>query len=225
MWRLLSFAVVLLATGCGDSIEKANEAAEATRTPVISPLPSFSPVISPIAQDGRTSEGERIDIFDVRDGDCLRGYFAKEEILNITVVSCNEDWEVRVINSFTVDRDASSPPPESYFDEQALARCDRRYTNAIIPTSDSWRQGDRVINCLQESYGLSLVDRGILDRAISPEMMIAGECIRYRDGFAEIVPCSGPWDEAALNVFEIEGFAVYPEQLIDQLAEEHCDPS
>ena len=71
------------------------------------------------------------------------------------VVDCSGGWKYRVLNSFVV---ADSPiyPGEDHFSLLANERCDRRFTDFLHPTSESWALRDRTVSCLQASSGLSV---------------------------------------------------------------------
>ena len=84
-------------------------------------------------------------MFDLRDGDCLRGLYASPsdmmgvEVDQIRIVPCTDRWEHKVLNSFVVTGWDAFPDVNTVliFEWMAMDGCDRRYTDIIYPTKDS----------------------------------------------------------------------------------------
>lgn len=74
--------------------------------------------------------------------------------LLVELIDCSGEWKYRVLSSVVV---ADSPvyPGEDHFSTLAGEQCDRRFTEFLYPTSESWAMGDRTISCLQGDFGLS----------------------------------------------------------------------
>ena len=138
------------------------------------------------------------------------------------------DWQYRALNSFTVD-DFDRYPGEDLFSRRAHIECDRHYTFILFPLAiDSWAMGDRRVNCLQGSFGLSGTDPEKLDRLIIRSRLSDGEC--YNDApetehlLVEVVSCSGGWQYRTLNSFTVDDLDRYPgEAYFGQRAHNECD--
>ena len=145
----------------------------------------------------------------------------------VELVDCSGPWQYRALGTIEVE-DLARYPGEAYFAQQALERCDRRYSNLFSPLDETWSQGDRRVICLQESFGLSVVDPEKLDRLVSVDTLNPGECINDAPEtdwtMVELVDCSGPWQYRALGTIEVEDLARYPgEAYFAQQALERCD--
>ena len=145
----------------------------------------------------------------------------------VELVSCAGPWEYRVLGLFEVS-DQDTYPEVSYFDSRALESCDRRHSYFLYPLEELWKLGDRTVACLQESFGLSVVDPAKLDRLVTLDSVKPGECISRApetDGtLVELVDCSGPWGFRVLSSFEVEGQDDFPgEGYFERLAYENCD--
>ena len=132
-----------------------------------------------------------------------------------------------MLNSFDVV-DADRYPGEDYFGQLAHESCDRRYSYFLIPPTESWGFDDRTVNCLQDSFGLSAIDPGKLDRLVSVTSLSSGEC--YNEApetdelSVELVDCSGEWEFRVLNSFDVADADRYPgEDYFGQRAHESCD--
>ena len=147
--------------------------------------------------------------------------------LSVELVDCSGDWEFRVLNSFDV-ADADRYSGEDFFGQRAYQSCDRRYSYVLVPLAESWGFGDRTVNCLQDSYGLSVIDPGKLDRLVSATSLGSGECYNRApetdDLSVELVDCSGDWEFRLLNSFDVADADRYPgEDFFRQRAYQSCD--
>ena len=146
---------------------------------------------------------------------------------SVELVGCSGEWELRVLNSFDV-ADADRYPGENFFGPRAYESCDRRYSYFLFPIAESWGFGDRTVNCLQHSFGLSVIDPGKLDRLVNGTSLGSGECYNEApetdDQSVELVGCSGEWELRVLNSFDVADADRYPgENFFEQRASESCD--
>ena len=143
------------------------------------------------------------------------------------LVNCSGPWEYRVLGLFKVD-ELDEYPGEGYFETRAYEDCDRRYSYLLHPLQESWILGDRTVSCLQESFGLSVVDPDKLDRLVGVNTVNVGECfseVPETGGLlAELVNCSGPWEYRVLGLFKVDELDEYPgEGYFETRAYEDCD--
>ena len=134
---LIASFLLLVSIACESNAQRIREANEAAATSSSSDAPL---------------EAE-ISVLNLRDGDCIisifPNYVDEVDIESVRIVPCSGPWQHRVLSSFII-ADSNYYPGFDFFSRQALARCDRRYTVLIYPTRDSWKHGDRTVNCLQE---------------------------------------------------------------------------
>ena len=147
--------------------------------------------------------------------------------LSMELVDCSGEWEFRVVNSFDV-ADTDRFPGANFFEQRAYENCDRRFSNFLFPDPGSWGFGDRTVNCLQDSFGLSVIDPGKLDRLVSLTSLISRECFNVApetDSLSvELVDCSGEWEFRVLNSFDVADADRYPgENFFTERANESCD--
>ena len=159
-------------------------------------------------------------------GECLNGALETDVRPVVELVECSGEWELRVLNSFDV-ADADRYPGDSFFRERAAESCDRRYSSSLLPRAD-WGVGDRTVNCLQKSFGLSVIDPDKLDRLVNRASLGSGECLNDAletdDLLVELVECSGEWDFRVLNSFDVADAGRYPgDNFFWQRADESCD--
>ena len=147
----------------------------------------------------------------------------------VELVDCSGRWERRVLESFEVERRGTYPGDE-YFLQEALARCNRQYTDLLFPVEESWSGGGRTVVCTQDSFGLSVVNPAKLHRLVRNHSVLPGECFndfleRETDlPMAELVDCSGPWEKQVLESFEVDDLELHPgERYFSDLAVERCD--
>ena len=161
-------------------------------------------------------------------GDCIDSILPEGvSIETVELVLCSGPWQYKVLSSLEVD-DLSRYPGEAYFREQADESCDRRYSTFLFPFQELWDAGYRTVTCLQESFGLSVVDPAKLDRLVGSDTLRTGECVNDAPEtefiMAELVDCSGPWQYRVLESFEVDAQARYPGELFFfQQALERCD--
>ncbi len=219
---ILALLLGIVLTGCesdAQRIRATNEALDppvATNTPVPRPTATSTPLVA------------EIHSLDLQDGDCINSTLPEGiDVESVDIVTCDEPWQYRVLNTIEVAR-SGSYPGEEVFTREALANCDKRSIWWLYPTRESWNQGDRVVSCLQESFGLSTSDPAKLDRMVGYQALRAGECyndVPESDYFlAEVVSCSGEWEYRVTNRFEITRSGSFPgEDFIDQEAYERCE--
>lgn len=160
-------------------------------------------------------------------GECMNKA-PETSFLLVELVSCEADWELRVIGSFDI-QGTDTYPGKDYIGRRAEIECGRRFVNTFIPTPETWSIGDRTVACLQNSYGLADKDPKKIDRLVSINSLRDREC--YNDapetGFVmiELVNCSGDWEFQALNSFEVSLGGSFPgKAYFDAQAGQNCDP-
>ena len=204
--------VSLAVDRCDSEAPRIREINEATATPVAEETPL-------------SAEITRIEI---QDGDCINSALPEGiSIETIEIVPCSGTWQYRSLSSFDVV-DTGSYPGEASFEQRAYEECDRRYSYFLFPDAESWRLGERTVNCLQNSFGLSAIDPGKLDRLVGITSLSSGECYNEApetgDLSAELVDCSGEWEFRVVNSFEVADTGSYPgEEFFEQQAYEGCD--
>ena len=230
---VMALASLVLLAACesdADRIRSVNEAdrtqtASSAATPTLTPLSAATPTPTPLSA--------KIDTVDIEDGDCIDSTLGQGvSIESVVIVPCSGSWQYRVVNSFTVDH-SSDYPGEGYFATLALERCDRRFTNFLYPLRESWGAlggslAQREVNCLQQSFGLSVIDPQKLDRLVDPKSLQVGECFNGAPETAglqfEVVECSGDWEYRILSSMAVTDSAQYPaEDHFSSLASERCD--
>ena len=162
------------------------------------------------------------------EGDCIV-FETKADDFDATPkkVSCDEEWSHRMLGSFEVMHDGPLPN-DNYFLTQALQQCNPKHTFILMPAEQSWQLGDRQVQCLQESYGLSLSNPEKLARLTGMTDLQNGNCFNdapetYGEQ-VEVVDCSNHWEMRVLNTIQIPASEHYPrQQEIDSLASANCD--
>ena len=145
------------------------------------------------------------------------------------LVSCSGEWEFRVLQSLEATTE-STYPGAGFFEIQAALECDRYYTTLLFPGEEAWDSGDRVVNCLQESFGLSEMDPDKLSRLVSPNSLEFSECFNENPEsdylMVELVRCSGRWDFRVASTFELDIDSPYPEDsFINDEILKRCGPN
>ena len=197
---------------CDSEAPRIREINEATTTPVAEG--------TPLSAETTTIE--------IQDGDCINSALPEGiDIETVEIVPCAGTWQYRALNSFEV-ADADQYPGEEFFEQRAYEGCDRQYSYFLFPDAESWQLGERTVNCLQNSFGLSVIDPGKLDRLVGVTSLSSGEC--YNEApetgglSAELVDCSGEWEFRVVNSFEVADADRYPgEEFFEQRAYEGCD--
>ena len=220
---LMTLMLVFLLTGCESDADRIRQTNEAERVRTQVPPSTFTPIPTP------TTLSAEIATVEIQDGDCIISTIEEGvTIETVVIVPCSGSWQYRVLGSFTVSGFDRYPGEDSFI-QLAYEQCDRRYTEFLYPLFESWTLGgDRTVNCLQHSFGLSTSDLAQLDRLVSARLLNVGECFNEApetDGLSvEIVDCSGPWQYRVLNSFTVTGFDRYPgEDSFSRLAYEQCD--
>ena len=148
----------------------------------------------------------------LRSGDCFNQAPETDYSL-VEMVSCLDNWELRVLNSFEV-ADSDRYPGNAFFDQQAFETCDDRHTTFFFPLSESWRLGDRMVICLQDSFGLSASDPAKLNRLVRVGALSSGNCFNEAPEtnhlLVELTSCAGSWQLQVINTFVIQGDGRYP---------------
>ena len=181
------------------------------------------------AGEEKTTLGAEVHPVDLEDGDCINSTLSVGiSIETVVIVPCIGPWQYRALNSFDVI-DSGPYPGESFFRRRAHETCERRSTTLLFPLTESWSVGGRTVECLQKTFGLSVVDPDKLDRLVIPGSLNFGECFNEAPETGglqvELVDCSGAWQYRALNSFDVTGIDNYPERAyFRQGALEHCDP-
>ena len=202
----------------------------------VAPLPSPVPIATvasppspvPIATVASGQLSAEIHAMEVAKGDCIDSTLPEGiSITTVVIVECSGPWEYRVLGLFEAG-DLDEYPGEGYFESRAYENCDRRYSYFLYPDQESWKLGDRTVSCLQESFGLSVVEPTKLDRLVGANTLTAGECSNdapETDGtLVELVNCSGPWEYRVLGLFEVGELDEYPgEGYFESRANEDCD--
>ena len=208
----VSLMLFLTIFGCTSDAQNIRATNEAVATPAATSTPLS-------AEIGWT---------EIQDGDCITSRLPEGiEIESVVIVPCSADWQYRALNSFTVE-DLQRYPGEDLFSQRAYKECDRRSTNTLFPTADSWALGDRRVTCLQESFGLSGTDPAKLDRLVNSSRLNTEECFNeapVTEGLSvELVSCSGEWQYRALSSLTVDDLDRYPgEGLFSQRAYKECD--
>ena len=209
----MAFLVALVALmGCESDAQHIRETNAALATPT----------------KASTSLSAEIDSLEIQDGDCINSTLPEGiNIESVVIVPCLETWQYRVLGSFEV-ADSVRYPGEDFFERQAFETCDRRYSYFLFPIAESWEFGDRKVNCLQESFGLSVSDPEKLDRLVGDVSLESGECYieapETGGSLVELVSCSSEWQYRVLGSFEVADSVRYPrEEFFSQRAQESCD--
>ena len=161
----------------------------------------------------------------LRIGECFNSAPETADLM-VELVSCSNEWELRVLNSFDV-ANVDRYPGENFFQQRAYERCDRRYSYILFPLIESWPLGYRTIDCLQQSFGLSISDPMKLDRLVGIESLTPGECFNNApetgDLLVELVSCAGDWELQVTHLFSVSQVGEYPgdDYLLSQ-AEQGC---
>ena len=171
----------------------------------------------------------RVGALELVEGDCIKSTIPEEiTIETIVIVPCDGEWQYRVVDSF--DAVGESYPSEIEFGRQAFDNCDQHYTFILFPEEEAWSSTlwpHRQVDCLQESFGLSLTDPAKLDRLVGWDSLRIGECLseapETADLLVEIVPCNGQWQYRVLNSFDAVG-SNYPSEVeFQRQASANCD--
>ncbi len=166
-----------------------------------------------------------VDSDSLRSGECFNEA-PETGGIQVELVDCSGLWDYRLLNSFDVTG-IRGYPGNHFFEQRARERCDRRHTTFFSPSADGWQMGDKTVNCLQESFGLSVLDPDKLDRLIDSDSLSSGQCFNdapETDGLlVEVVDCGGTWQYRVLNSFDVTESGNYPgESFFDQIAANRC---
>jgi len=127
---------------------------------------------------------------DMIDGHCYLTF--PLDMSMIEDVPCSEEWDYRLLNSFSVPS-GDTYPGDDYFLAEAVTHCDRRKSIVLRPTVDSWGY-HKEVNCVQESFGLPTDQRWRLERIFAAGTEQQGKCYVAGpdDASIEEVPCTDP---------------------------------
>ncbi len=214
----IAFTFIFALAACESDADRIRSINEADRTQTASG--TSTPTPTPLSAE--------IASVDIQDGDCIDSTIEQRvTIESVVIVPCSGSWQYRVVSSFTV-ADFPQYPGEDHFGQLALEQCDRRSTDFLHPTSESWALKDRTISCLQKSFGLSGNDQANLERLVSASRLDVGDC--YNEApqtgglMVELVACSGDWEYRVLSSFTVADSPEYPgEDHFGLLAGEQCD--
>lgn len=211
--RLISMSLLgLILVACQTEVERIREANEALR-------------------EGQqpTQTSANLHSLNLEEGDCINFYSTPDftrstEIEDVEAVLCSGEWEYRVVSRFLVPL-GNQYPGVHYFEQQAFDQCDRRHTVFIYPSMQAWDLGgDRVVRCLQESYGLSVSDPERLDNIIGSGIVREQECYNEYLEFVELVPCTSEWQYRVVSIFSAGNSEAHPsENTFLEQAYAHCD--
>ena len=199
-------ALLLAFAGCQSDAEKIRATNEATRSPI----------------------SAEIDWTEIQDGDCINSTLPKGiDIESVVIVPCSGPWQYRVVNSFETPG-PNLYPGKDFFRERAYQSCDPRYTLVLFPNENSWDQDPKEINCLQESFGLSVTDPAKLDRLVDLSSILPGDCFNEApetgDLLVEAVDCSGDWELQVVNIISVSENQEYPgDDYFKRQAEQGCE--
>ena len=141
------FALLVIALSITACEDKAQTVRDANQTPVVSTATAEIP--TPSAEIRAT---------ELEDGDCVNSTLPEGiSVDTVVIVPCSGDWQYRVLNSFQV-ADAEAHPDETVFSSQVAENCDRQTTFYLLPSAQSWEQGDRTVTCLQQATELLISD-------------------------------------------------------------------
>ena len=135
-----------------------------------------------------SSEREKLDSFVGVDtlvvGECANSA-PETDFALVELVNCDDDWEFRFINFFNVPGTDTFPGDE-YVNNMARLNCDRKSDFNLLPTLETWPQGNRKIVCLQDSFGLPIGDPERLERFVKTDSLRDGDCFNesFETGFS-----------------------------------------
>jgi len=208
---LIVLLILVACTSDAQRVRETNEAARVSQTLAPFDTPSTS-------LPGPTLISAEIEAVDVQEGDCIDSSIPSGiDIENVVIVLCSGEWQYRVLGAFDVtgaNFGADSLPGDDLFLQLAQEKCDRRFTNILIPTQQGWQEDDKKVTCLQSSFGLSATEPEKLDRLVGTDRVHIGECLNDapETNFlsVEVVSCGGEWEFRVLNIFVLEGFSSFP---------------
>ena len=197
-------------------------------TPAPTPVPNPAPTPYNTDEEYKTTEYERVRGIELNEGDCI---VFEEERGEFDVaprkVPCNGEWTHKVLGSF--ETDGTGPyPGKKYFGSRVLQQCDPRTSDFLYPSEEDWQLGGRKVDCLQQSFGLSVTDPGKIDRLHNINSVREGSCINQAPetggSQVELVDCSGTWEIRLLNKFVVSNHGEYPgKNWLNRQAVEHCE--
>ena len=212
-----------------ERIREINESAAVTPTATVGPTMTVAPP-SPVPTATETSGqlSAELPATEVTEGDCINSTLPEGiSIETVVIVVCSGPWEYRVLGLFEIDSQ-DGYPEKTLFASRASENCDRRYSVTLYPSQETWILGDRTVSCLQQSFGLSVVDPAKLDRLVGVTTVKLGECfdeaLETGGVLIELVDCSGPWEYRVLGSFKVDDQDNFPGgDYFGGLAYENCD--
>ena len=203
--------LLLFSAACQTDAERIRATNDAAERPAAEPTPISA----------------EIDADEIQVGDCINSTLPEGvSIESVVIVPCDGPWQYRVIDSLVMA--GSDYPGEDAISQRASQKCDSRSTWFLHPTPESWQLGDRTIECLQDSFGLSVSDPAKLDRLADLYSLVLGECFNEApetgDLLVERVDCSGSWEYQVANVFSVSEEGAYPgDSYLQDQAEQKCE--
>ena len=203
--------LLLFSAACQTDAERIRATNDAAEMPAAEPTPISA----------------EIDADEIQVGDCINSTLPEGvSIESVVIVPCDGPWQYRVIDSLVMA--GSDYPGEDAISQRASQKCDSRSTWFLHPTPESWQLGDRTIECLQDSFGLSVSDPAKLERLADLYSLVMGECFNEApetgDLLVERVDCSGSWEYQITNVFSVSGDETYPgDSYLQDQAEQKCE--
>ena len=208
---IASTILLLFSAACQTDAERIRATNDAAERPAAEPTPISA----------------EIDADEIQVGDCINSTLPEGiSIESVVIVPCDGPWQYRVLNSFVMA--GSDYPGEDAILQRANQRCDSRFTDFLFPLAESWQLGDRTIECLQDSFGLSVSDPAKPDRLVDVNSLVKDECFNKApetgDLLVERVDCSGIWEYQVANVFSVSEEGAYPgDSYLQDQAEQKCE--
>ena len=211
MSLIAATVLLLFPAACQTDAERIRATNDAVEQPAAEPTPISA----------------EIDADEIQVGDCINSTLPEGiSIESVVIVPCDGPWQYRVLDSLVMA--GSDYPGEDAILQRASQRCDSRFTDFLFPLAESWQLGDRTIECLQDSFGLSVSDPAKLDRLADLYSLVMGECFNEApetgDLLVERVDCSGSWEYQVTDVFSVSEEGAYPgDTYLQAQAEQKCE--
>ena len=93
-------------------------------------------------------ESRTLDAFDLESGECFRFL---DESIDVERVSCQGNWEYRILEQLSFDTPYSEPyPGDAFFDQEFDRRCPPRSNYLVYSPETWWETGTRLMACIEE---------------------------------------------------------------------------
>lgn len=139
---MVAIVLILFSVGCSsaDEIRESNKKFTAEQTNTTLTDSPKTPTMPPLH--------EKISVFDVQEGDCILSLIPEEiDLFDVEITECSGFWHSKVLNEFKITGSVNLPGDDELF-YLADIHCDPSYNSVIMPTLESWLQGDRITLCL-----------------------------------------------------------------------------